>query len=350
MRKTVHSIQFLRFVAAALVVYFHANVALKLSYPWIVSDRFDYFASFGASGVHIFFVISGFVMFYTSFKKGSSEFSSTAFLLRRVIRIYPIYILYALCSLFFYQMLGQGYQLTAGQIVGSLLLIPGYSSYIIGPGWTLSYEVYFYFCFAVIMALGSIRGLSTLTLFFATSIVVGIALDIDQPIIHVVTNPLLLEFVLGAWIAYYLLSEFRIHPMVANVMIVAGLGGFSIGLVAGYSRWPSTVVWGFPSALLVGGLVFREFGNHSLKLIEKISFLGDSSYSLYLLHVMLIDAFLYSMNLVFSVAKFEPLVICTALTIQCCIVAIFCYKLVEHPMLVSLQSLVRRNRSQGQTL
>jgi exopolysaccharide production protein ExoZ len=347
MRQTVHSIQFLRFVAAALVVFFHANVAFKISYPWAVSDKFDYFASFGASGVHIFFVISGFVMFYTSFRKQNSEFSSTAFLLRRIIRIYPIYILYALCSLFLYQTLGQGHQLTVGQIISSLLLIPGYSGYLIGPGWTLSYEVYFYLCFALVMTLNPTRGLAALTLLFLISIVAGFAIDIDEPIFRVITNSLLLEFVMGAWIAYYLLSGAKIHSAVAKVMIVVGVGGFSIGFLAGYSRLPSTVVWGIPSALLVGGLVFREFGGHSLKLIEKISFLGDSSYSLYLLHVMLIDAFLYSMNLLFSVGEFEPLVICAVLTLQCCIVAILCYKLIEHPMLVILQSLARRNQLQG---
>jgi exopolysaccharide production protein ExoZ len=349
MRQTVHSIQFLRFIAAALVVFFHSNVALKMSYPGIVSGGFNYLASIGASGVHIFFVISGFVMYYTSFRKQRSKFSSTAFLLRRIIRIYPIYILYALCFLFFYQALGQGYQLTTGQIIGSLLLIPGYSGLIIGPGWTLSYEVYFYLCFAVIMALGSIRGLSALTIFFLTSIVAGIALDIDQPIVGVVTNPLLLEFVVGAWVACYLLSEANIHPMIANLMIVAGLAGFSIGLGVGYSRFPSTVMWGFPSALLVGGLVFKEFGDRPLKLIKEISFLGDSSYSLYLLHIMLIDAFLYSMSLFFSVTRFEPFVICSLLTVQCCLVAILCYRLIEHPMLLSLQSLVRRNQLQGRT-
>jgi peptidoglycan/LPS O-acetylase OafA/YrhL len=137
--------------------------------------------------------------------------------------------------------------------------------------------------------------------------------------------------------------------MMANLMIVAGLVGFSIGLVVGYSRFPSTVMWGFPSALLVGGLALKEFRGHPIKLIEEISFLGDSSYSLYLLHVMLIDAFLYSMSLLFSVARFEPLVICALLTLQCCVVAIVCYKLIEHPILLSLQSLVRRNQLRGRT-
>jgi exopolysaccharide production protein ExoZ len=337
MPQTIHSIQFLRFVAAALVVFFHANVALNLSYPEIVSRNFNYLASFGASGVHIFFVISGFVMFYTSFAKTRSDFSPQAFLMRRLIRIYPIYILYALSFLLAYKGLSTEYRLATGQIVGSLLLIPDYSSLIIGPGWTLSYEIYFYLCFAILMTLGSTRGMVALTLFFLSSIVTGIVLHPDQPIIRVATNPLLMEFIAGAWIAYYLIFFRPIHSMLSNLMMLAGIAGFAIGLLAGYSRFPSTLVWAFPSALLVAGLVFKEFGGQSPKLIRAISFLGDSSYSLYLLHIMLVDAFLYSMGLFLPLPTLEPLVICTLLTILCCLVSIFCYHFIEHPMLLYLQ-------------
>jgi exopolysaccharide production protein ExoZ len=349
MRRTVHSIQFLRFVAAALVVFFHSSVALKISHPGAVSERFDYLASFGAAGVHIFFVISGFVMFYTSFAKPNSGFSATTFLLRRAIRIYPIYILYAVCFLFLYHALGSGYQLTLTQIIGGLLLIPGYAGLVIGPGWTLSYEVYFYVTFALMMTLSPIRGLLALTLLFAISIIIGIFFQTDQPIVRVVTNPLLLEFILGAWIAHCLLAGPKVPPLIANTMIAAGLGGFAIGLMFGYSRVPSAAAWGVPSSLLVGGLVFRECGDRRLAFIEKLSFLGDSSYSLYLLHVMLIDGILYAISLLSSVVRFEPVLICLALTLQCGVAAVVCYELIERPMLSSLQALISRRRLKERT-
>jgi exopolysaccharide production protein ExoZ len=345
--KTVHSIQFLRFVAAALVVFFHANVALKLSYRTLVSGEFDYFASFGASGVHIFFVISGFVMFYTSFARTGTAFSPQAFLLRRLIRIYPIYILYALCFLFAYEALGAGYKLIMMQIVGSFLLIPEYSGLIIGPGWTLSYEVYFYICFALLMSWGSMRGLLALTLFFVSSIVAGILLHATAPMLRVATNPLLMEFVAGAWIGFFLVFGKTVPSWLANLMALAGLMGFAVGLMIGYSRYPSTLMWALPSALLVAGLVFKEFGAHSPRLIRAISFLGDSSYSLYLLHVMLIDAFLYSMSRLLPLPGIAPLAICAVLTVLSCLVAIFCYNLIEHPMLLFLQRIVSRKPRQA---
>jgi exopolysaccharide production protein ExoZ len=349
MPQTVHSIQFLRFIAAALVVFFHANVALKLSYPEIVSREFDYLASFGASGVHIFFVISGFVMFYTSFAKRGSAFSPRRFLVRRLIRIYPIYIFYALCFLLAYTALGAGYRITTGQIVGSLLLIPYYSSSIIGPGWTLSYEIYFYLCFAVLMTLDYMRGLVAITLFFLGSIAAGFVLRPDEPILRVATNPLLMEFVAGAWIAFCVIYGRAIGGILPNVITLVGVAGFVIGLAAGYSRFPSTLVWALPSALLVAGLVFREFGGQSSKLISAISFLGNSSYSLYLLHVMLIDAFLYSISLFLPLHQLPPVAICAFLTFLCCVVAIFFYNIIEQPMLLFLQRMASHKQQQVMT-
>ncbi|MFC2951346.1 acyltransferase family protein [Marinicaulis aureus] len=72
--KTVHSIQFLRFLAAALVVAYHSFHFVDLK-VLALSERLMHFTTFGASGVHIFFVISGFIMVWTSegkFGKASS--------------------------------------------------------------------------------------------------------------------------------------------------------------------------------------------------------------------------------------------------------------------------------------
>ena len=68
---TIISIQVLRFVAAFMVVLFHSHVALVRSLPGHVSDYVDHAFEVGASGVHIFFVISGFVMVYTSIRSES---------------------------------------------------------------------------------------------------------------------------------------------------------------------------------------------------------------------------------------------------------------------------------------
>src|SRR5665213_3234536 len=99
MRGNVASIQFLRFVAATLVVISHTTWAIQDYFAGTLPSlfiRITDVAHFGGSGVHIFFVISGFIMVYTSFKRSDRTFSTSQFLIRRIIRIYPIYILYSL--------------------------------------------------------------------------------------------------------------------------------------------------------------------------------------------------------------------------------------------------------------
>ena len=181
LRGSIVSIQFLRFVAATLVVFVHASEVLHGRISGSISKEFLKNAFFGASGVHIFFVISGFIMVYTSFYgKDVKNFSPSEFLSRRFVRIYPIYFVYCALYLAFYGIMAGGPFPSWGELVGSLALFPGYSSRIIGPGWTLGFEVYFYFCFSIAMMLGMRRGMLALTIFFLLSIIVRPFADTSQ--------------------------------------------------------------------------------------------------------------------------------------------------------------------------
>src|SRR4051812_5993274 len=113
---TIISIQVLRFVAAFMVVLFHSHVALVRSLPGHVSDYVDHAFEVGASGVHIFFVISGFVMVYTSIR---SNLTCGSFLKRRLIRIYPIYWVIFAAYLAAHQLLGTPYHISLSQLGGA---------------------------------------------------------------------------------------------------------------------------------------------------------------------------------------------------------------------------------------
>ena len=86
------------------------------------------------------------------------------------------------------------------------------------------------------------------------------------------------------------ISGARVSSVIALTMVAIGLVGYAAGFAFGFSRLPSLLTWGVPSALLVGGLVLIESNGQLPSFIRRWSFLGDSSYSLYLLHVLLIDA------------------------------------------------------------
>jgi exopolysaccharide production protein ExoZ len=63
---TIHSIQLLGSVAAMLVVLFHTPAVFAAQARPALFAMEGYLFGFGAVGVHIFFVISGFIMVWTS--------------------------------------------------------------------------------------------------------------------------------------------------------------------------------------------------------------------------------------------------------------------------------------------
>src|SRR4051794_18164497 len=78
----IHSIQYLRGIAAIMVVIYHLQIQLQ---------RMHYNGTFPdwlSSGVDIFFVISGFIMWSTTIDHNMSVYE---FIVRRLIRIVPLY-------------------------------------------------------------------------------------------------------------------------------------------------------------------------------------------------------------------------------------------------------------------
>ena len=79
---TIHSIQYLRAVAALMVVFHHLIIQID------VYEAVLHSISVGAAGVDVFFVISGFVIWFVTYGK---EVSAGEFFAKRVIRVVPIY-------------------------------------------------------------------------------------------------------------------------------------------------------------------------------------------------------------------------------------------------------------------
>lgn len=336
-RNELRSIQFLRFIAATIVVFGHSTGAIPNSVASVQK-----FIGLGASGVSIFFVISGFVMFHTSFGEHRRAFSAKEFLTRRIARIYPIYMLYCALYLSFYQLFGEPQRLSGAEIGGSLLLLPGYSSSIIGPGWTLSFEMYFYICFAIFMSIGMRAGLVSMTIFFVAAIALRAVVIANDPVVHLLTNPLLIEFLLGAWIAYFIKAVPKMSSALGYIAVSIALVGFTVGIYFGYTRWPALLVWGFPSGFLIGGLVILERNNTATWIVRKLAPLGDSSYSLYLLHILLIDLFFITVAGHFDVSGIAPVPLALLVTFLCGMVAHGAYYCVERHLTVAAQNMMRR--------
>jgi exopolysaccharide production protein ExoZ len=274
---TIQAIQVLRAIAATMVVIHHARHSVPgATSTWI---------SWGSSGVDIFFVISGYVMAYTTQQINCVALSDQVseallFLRKRIARIVPLYWLFILWT-------GRR-DLLSLNILKDLAFIPHWSlAYpdeiypVLTQGWTLNYEMFFYALFAAAMIFGSRR------------IVVLLLLLVLVPILALVfrnshsdaaatfySNQIILEFGFGV-----LLQRATSHWNLPNWPRVLFFGFLLMGFVllsVGSDTSPARAIrWGLPAVLIVwAGL---EAFDGWLK-FGLIGLLGDASYAIYLCH------------------------------------------------------------------
>jgi len=289
------SIQMLRGVAASMVAMSH------LVY-WIAACRHAPFLlgkigliGFGGAGVDIFFVISGFIMMMTTRHADGTIQSSLFFLMRRINRIYPTYWVWSIV-LFAIWLTGELPVLrepNPAYLAASLLLFPHINEYgtfhpWMDPGWTLSFEMFFYIVFAC--ALLSSRAVSKivfLPLAFAVLHGLGLLFAKESAFRYLFSSDLDFEFIFGAAAALIIqtafwrrIGTFRLIPLIG--LLVA----FVLLFLAQSSGYPRVVSAGIPAFFIVlfaSGLSLPE---NALK--KRLVYLGDTSYSIYLTHVFFI--------------------------------------------------------------
>ena len=167
MMSYIHSLTGLRGLAAFIVSISHcANQGML---PAMLGN------GFGQIGVMLFFILSGFLMGHLYLKKKSSISNIKHYLIARIGRIFPLYFLLILLSVFISTAIYQDfhYQITEVQIVLRALL------FIDAPFefWTIPVEVQFYAVFIVFWILYQ-RGTSPflLTTFIALTAIPSILL------------------------------------------------------------------------------------------------------------------------------------------------------------------------------
>lgn len=284
-RDPLLSIQYLRGLAALMVVFHHAFTGS------LTNDYADT-GLMGAAGVDVFFVISGFIIWTTA---GRTVQPVLDFIKRRALRVYPVYWVtlsaWILLRLVVPDRLHNA-DVTAVTVPLSFLLVPHQHAVfnnfwpILVPGWTLQFEVFFYAVFATCLLLpaGPARGRAVF-LAIGGLVALGFLFRPGGAILSTYTNPLLLEFLAGVTLAL-LRPQLRWLGLSGGLVLLAG----GIGLLAALhpsfepQRWNRVLDWGIPAVLVVaGGLALETV------LARRPSWillrLGDASYSLYLSHV-----------------------------------------------------------------
>jgi len=156
MNSKIEPLQVLRAFAAIFVVLNHLWGTSKTALSSALGLDF-----IGGFGVDAFFILSGFIMCYTtsdSIRGGGRE--SLNFLIRRIERIYPIFLIASFPFIVKYIISSHDFNLY--QIIGNVLLLPSFTndpSYhiFVFPAWTLVYEMFFYVIFSTSILLFKVK-------------------------------------------------------------------------------------------------------------------------------------------------------------------------------------------------
>jgi exopolysaccharide production protein ExoZ len=336
------SVQVLRAVAAIVVLVHHTNAIEKkyTSFDWL-----SFFGLNGRYGVDLFFAISGFIITYTALRRVGREGAGFEFLRHRALRIFPVYWEFTLLVLAVFFVKPEWINNSAHiapDIVGSFLLIAPESRLLNAVGWTLTFEVYFYLVFSLIFLCGR-RWLPLLWLFWANGVVwCGIAasqLMPDNYFFHVAASPLVLEFILGSIVGWWVLNNaaqprLALPALILAVVYIIAVYPYAQTLPLDVSR---TVLCAFPCALIVFAAANAErfFENTFWK---PWLLIGNASYSLYLSHVLVVAALgRLSAKLLPGLNAFEYalwLLLCWTIAVA---VGIGNYWVVERPLLALLR-------------
>ncbi len=335
----LYSVQYLRALAATVVVYEHVfsnRIAAPLS-GW----------AFGLWGVDVFFVISGIVI--TAATKPSETLARFAW--KRFARVVPMWWI-ALTAWILIRIIVPdrlaGADVTPADTILSYLLIPhwhavfsGWAWPILVPGWTLQFELFFYGCFAASLLAGRPRvRAACLATGLLMLVILGAVFRPASPIGLTYTSPLLLEFLAGVALGRNLGVVLN-APAAVGVALLLGGG---LGLFASPEmNAPDTVRvlrLGVPAFMVVAGALCLE-RRVRRRPSRALTFLGNASYSLYLSHPLAISASAViwaklGLDRLLPPASFIPVALVAALSVGC-----LSHSFVERPLLRLLRGRTR---------
>ena len=347
----INGLQLMRALAVALVAWGHA----ELNLPSVQGRRMPASPIYG---VDIFFVISGFILSWIVLRGKSDGGWKNAwkFLKRRMLRIFPIY--WFFCLLNFIRWFHAHRPLQRGYLPCLFLLPPLQTlgpNIVVGSSWTLFFEMIFYYLISVLLLCTFRRAIPFTVAVITGAVLLGLTFDIRRPVLIFLFNPILMEFALGAVIAfnYYKFGRRRSFGICCTLLgIVLSVLLYMYHPPVAYSMQEvfanSGVLtrvgtWGLAATFLVGGIVFWSPSLASIPGQIAIA-LGNASYSIYLSSALVLE---YFTRLEFRLAG-QPstmyALFCYQFLVLVAVMAVgwLCYDLVEWPLLLKLQKIFLR--------
>ncbi|MCC0022197.1 MAG: acyltransferase [Nitratireductor sp.] len=293
----IETVQLLRAVVVIVVMLSHAGHELSSIYSGLGRSFHDPFL-FGNCGVDLFFVISGFIMVHTAWNEFARPGAAGGFMMRRLIRILPLYwTATTLMILVVIAIPGVVHTATSdiGQWVASYLLVPyaregdGLIRPVLGLGWSLEYEMFFYFIFAISLFLPRLYGLAFAGLVLPVTVMIAAGFS-GTTIGKFLAHPVMLEFVAGLVLGVMYRTGIRITRATGVVLAIAAvLMIYATPVFGPEVDAMRHIHYGIPSLLLVSAAALSE--DDALAGVFRPGVLvGEISYSAYLTHPFLVGA------------------------------------------------------------
>ena len=287
---TLNNIQLLRAIAALLVLLHHALPHYQVMGETLV--LIDKVAYWGFMGVDIFFVISGFIMAYTTFHKPRTLQNSRTFLKHRLFRIYLGYWPFLLFAFLLFWFTNPA-KIPSFDLVGSFFLLNTTMSELLLPiSWSLSYELYFYFLFlfSFLFSLQQLyRVIPLLTLLILTLVLIAHSTTLLPS--NFFYSPYLLEFFGGVLLYQFKEYLMRWWVLVLSIVVIVVAYGYGIHYESKNGLY-RILTFGVGAFFLT--LMFLILEQKNIYSANRYAIaLGDASYTLYLSHLIIINLFYF---------------------------------------------------------
>lgn len=308
--KRVEIIQALRFFGALAVFLGHCNF-------YILKNG-------GGYAVELFTIISGYIIVLST----QSEESKKSFLLKRIIRIVPLYWILTVLMfavVYIWPSLSVTCEPVPTQLVKSMLFIPflnsrGFDLPILGVGWTLNYEMAFYLLFFVAMLISH-----RYRAYIAASICIlltlfGVLLRPENFFLQYYTNSFVLEFSIGIF-SYYLLKYLtpKLKTINKKWKLVFGLisiVSFVRLVTYDYSNdaLPRVIMAGIPAFIC---FFFAMLAWQEGRIPPALVKLGNMTYSFYLIELFTAKAYVLLTAGMSMLAKTGIVLVFLGITLIC---------------------------------
>lgn len=342
----LNTLQAGRAFAALAVLLFHVELTLALP-RYVGHDVLAFFRS-GHSGVHYFFVLSGFVILMAHQRDIGRADRIATFAWKRFRRIYPplwAALLIVLPATLLFPWLNNGVRFDVLDVLSAFTLLPDTFDPLLSVIWTLRHELLFYVVFAVILWRPKV-GLAIAAVCLTLSAIPWVGKE-GWARFFFTSQHLLFAFGAGAFL---LLDRDRIR--FPGWVAAGGLALFAVTWMIPVLGLPLNGVlanwtFGLGAAAAIAGLAAVERRGR-LRTPRALVFLGEASYAIYLVHAPIIYAATAGLLTLAPGLKAAPGVLFALVALIALGVGVAFHVAVEKPLLARITTRPRKPAAKPQ--